>query len=190
MNLPSIMAEGKEANRVRNILLLADSRGRGMEVILNDNKLGFIFHVVSEPGANLRTLTNKLLKMCDTGSVIQFEAVFIFAGICNATKIMYVPNRVAVPRYSTDSEILGAFKSECQHLFWAIENEVHVPVILSPIVGIDMWAYARGPLQAETSDILFKQQPIVDSAVVMINNLDGMNDEKGLPSPNILYTQV
>lgn len=183
------MAEGREVNRVHNILLLADSRGRGIERLVNNNAQGFVFRVEVEPGANLRKLTNKLLKMCSEGSVTKFNAVIIFAGICNITKIVYVPNRAAVPRYNTDGETLSAFKSECQHLFSEVKDKVHVPIIISPTVGIDLMVYAEGPLQTVTSNSLFKQQPVIDSSVVMINKfIREVNGGNGLPSPNTSYS--
>lgn len=182
------MAEGNEVNRANKVLLLTDSRGRDLEGLINNNDMGLVFQVEVESGANLRKITNKLSRMCNNGSVLSYNAIIVFAGICNVTKIMYIPNRVAVPRHNTDIEVLNEFKSECQHLFNKIGGRIEVPVIISPIVGIDLLVYAEGPLQPGTTSTLFKQQSVVDSAVVMINNfIREVNSGKGLPSPNTSY---
>lgn len=108
------MAEGRSQHRLRpRVLLLSDSRGRGLEKLLNDNKWNIAFRVETYPGATVKRINEKLSVLRNRGGVKDYDLIIIFAGICNVTKIVYQPDRVAVLRFDTAEEIENEFKKEC-----------------------------------------------------------------------------
>lgn len=88
-----------------------------------------------------------------------------------------MPYRAAVLQNNSVDKILEVFEEECNMLN---KIQASVPILLVPIVGIDLIQYA-----GQQSKMLFEMQPIVDRATIMINNfIKDVNSSKGLPSPN------
>lgn len=162
------------------VLLLTDSRGRELEKLLNANQWGLDFRVTMESGATITRIAEKLSLM-NKDSVQEFS--LISAGICSITKIVYQPSRMAVLRSNEVDKIVSEFEKECLHLIENARAITHVPVMLSPIVGIDMIAYA-----GHYNALLYAQQPIVDNTVAQVNRLiREANMQNGLPTPNTSY---
>lgn len=167
-------------SKIHHILLLTDSRGRGMDGYISNSR-EFVYTIEVYPGATLERIKNRLLLLHNMGRLSHScDAIFIFAGICNVTRLVYSPYRAAIPKYTTDNEIFEGFKSECEQLINGVTEQIKVPIIFAPIVGIDLVAYAKGPMAH-----LYESQPIVDSSILLINNfIRTVNGERGLPTPN------
>lgn len=161
------------------VLLLSDSRGRGLEQLLCNNHWNIRFRVEVEPGATLNKMMDKLLIMY-RDSAQEHNLIIIFAGICNVTRLVYEPAKMAVPRFDTVEKIVSEFRNECSRLLEIFGEVSRVPVILSPTVGIDMMAYAS--CHDET---LYARQPTVDNAIILINRyIRETNSKNGLLTPN------
>lgn len=162
-----------------NIVLLADSRGRGLEAGLNRSPDSMRFHVETYPGARLKDLINRaghLSKAKKDGKPI-YNLIIIFGGICSITKIAYMPYRAAVLRHDTVDELLANYKSECEDKEM---SKCSIPLLLVPIVGIDLIQYAGCWNKA-----LYEMQPIVDETVTLVNiHTRRVNEKNGLPTPN------
>lgn len=173
------MAARKEGPRV---LLLSDSRGRDLEELLNANLKGISFRVMMESGATINRIKEKLLRI-NKDSLQGINLIIVFAGVCNTTKIVYQPSRMAVLRYSEVDKIVSEFMRECTDLIESARAAINVPVMLAPTVGINMTAYAGYHNAA-----LFAQQPTVDNAVIQINSyIREVNAQNGLITPNTSY---
>lgn len=88
-----------------------------------------------------------------------------------------MPYRAAIPQEGSAEEILKSFKEECD-LLNGIQTSA--PILLTPIVGIDLIRYA-----GQWDDSLYEMQPLVDEVTMMINGyIRKANNSRGLPTPN------
>lgn len=169
------------ADKVRYILILADSRGRDLIDLLNDNNHNLQFEVKCYPGATIRTLRGHLVYLTDgRKNPSKYTMVVLFGGICSVTEIQYMPYRAAVVRYDGSDEILKEFTSECHELL-EIADRLPLPVVFSSIVGIDLIKYA-----GHYNEKLFDMQRTIDCVIPRINLLiKEVNELRGLITPNI-----
>lgn len=169
------MAEGKNFKTYR-IKILSDSRGRDLPGLLNGN-CRLIFSVECFPGASIAVLKDKLAKI---GTDAALDLVIIFGGICSVTKIVFMPYRAALPRYSTVEEILHNYKKDCEALISYANNYLLAPVILAPVVGVDLQKYA-----GQSNKLLYDKQTLIDSSIPLINTyIKEVNGARGLITPN------
>lgn len=124
-----------------NIILLSDSRGRGLEARLNRADTNMRFHIEVHPGARLSYLMSRIgqLSVKSVGCKPMYDLAVIFGSICSITKITHMPYRAAILQKGTVEELLSQFKSECEY---RTRPRNGIPVLLSPIVGIDLIQYA------------------------------------------------
>lgn len=157
------------------VRVLADSRGRGLSKLLNESSDRFHFSVDCLPGATLSSFKQKLKQKDYTPC----DLVIIFGGICNVTRIVYMPYRAAVFRYATTMEAVQHYGVECAALLEEAAANVTSPILLTPIVGIDLIKYAGA-----YNEQLFGMQSMVDAAIPLINNyIKGSNEDRGLITP-------
>lgn len=162
----------------KTIKILADSRGRGLLPILQEIG-GPRYLLEVYPGASIPVLADKMF--CGTANSPKYDLIIIFGGICSVTKIVYRPHRVAVPRYNSVDEILNEYRAHCESLLKRAMDSSSTPILLSPIVGMDLVAYG-----GQFCEQLFGMQVIIDDAVVHINRyIRESNDCRGLITPNI-----
>lgn len=155
---------------------MADSRGRGLESLLNQESANIKFRVAVLPGAQISRLSEVLIRKLRQEDVPNM--VIILGGICSITKITYNPTKAATLRYNNEDELVHCFEKECD--FTQIGVNHGLPILLSPIVGMDLQKYA-GFMDKD----LFQMQPTLDSAVIRINRLiRETNELNGLPTPN------
>lgn len=174
------MAEGIVGRKT--IKILADSRGRGLLPILQEIG-GPQYLLEIYPGASIPVLADKMID--GTIDSPNYDLIIIFGGICSVTKIVYRPHRIAVPRYTSANEILNQYKGSCESLLKRAADHSSIPILLSPIVGMDLVAYA-GQCSDQLSDQLFDMQVVIDEAVAHINRfIRDSNDRRGLVTPNV-----
>lgn len=155
---------------------MADSRGRGLEALLNKDGSWASYEVAVSSGASigrLRGLLKRKLRynMC-------YNLVIIFGGICSITEITYIPDRAAILKSENESDILQCYKGECD--FKQISDTYQIPILLAPVIGMDLLAYA-----GFRDTKLYEMQPILDRSVVQINRfINEENEKNGLPTPN------
>lgn len=107
--------------------------------------------------------------------------IIILGGICSVTKIVYMPYRAAVMRNATVEETLQRFSEECDTLLTTAAAYLPTPVLLSPLVGIDLTRYA-----GHQNELLFEMQTLMDSCIPRINTyIQKANGDRGLITPNI-----
>lgn len=159
------------------VIILADSRGRDLENRLNRYNSDVQFHVEVHPGANMKQLIKRIQTLPRTKGKPAYQLVIIHGGLCNITKIEYMPYRAAVLQMDTVGELLDKFKNDCEN---QIVINANIPVLFSPVVGIDLVRYA-----GHWNESLFKMQPVIDEVITEINTyIRTFNCERGLPTPN------
>lgn len=73
---------------------------------------------------------------------------------------------------------MDKFRSECGGISAANSN---IPVLLTPIVGIDLVQYA-----GHWNVSLYKMQPTIDEVITTVNTyIRSFNKDRGLPTPNM-----
>lgn len=160
-----------------NVLLVSDSRGRDLSALLNGINTKFRFRVEVLPGARIGNLMEKVKQITTEAHNQPYDLIVLFGGVCNITKITYMPYRAAIPRKSTINEIMSLFEEECDSLDGI---QTGAPMLLTPIVGIDLIQYA-----GQWNEMLYKMQPLVDEVTMMINGyIKRINSNRGLPTPN------
>lgn len=162
--------------KMKNILIMSDSRGRDLEPLLNGEGTNYKYKVVVAPGAQVGKLSRMLTQKLKQENI--YDLAMIFGGICSITRITYNPSRAAILRHSTEDELVQCFVNECDSTFG--KETCGIPTLLIPLIGMDLMVYAGS---SDTS--LHYMQPILDSTVVRINKyIKRVNDLKGLPTPN------
>lgn len=160
----------------RNILIMADSRGRGLEPLLNQDSTNIKYKVAVLPGAQISRLSEVLTRKLHHET--KPDLIIIFGGICSIMKITYNPTKTAILRYNTEDEIVQYFKKECDFSQTRVTHGL--PLLLSPIVGMHLIAYA-GSMDSR----LYQMQPTLDGAVTRINRfIRETNELNGFPTPN------
>lgn len=161
----------------RKVFLIADSRGRDLEKRLNNYNSHIQFCVKVHPGASISWLIAKTHQLLGSNDGKMYSLAVVFGGICDITKISYMPYRAAIPRMETASELIENFKSSCEGANIFIPN---IPILLTPIVGIDLIQYA-----GHWDESLFGMQPMIDDVVPVVNSfIKSHNRDRGLPTPN------
>lgn len=159
------------------VIIYSDSRGRDLVQRLNGNSKDIWFKVVVHPGAPIDQLIDKAIQLLKAKSKPVYDVIFIHGGVCSLTKIIYMPYRAAIPQLNTAYELLDKFKHDCRGI---MDNSNQTPIILTPLVGIDLVGYA-----GHWNDNLCKMQPVIDEVVPLVNNyIRSFNTDRGLPSPN------
>lgn len=88
-----------------------------------------------------------------------------------------MPYHAAIPQKSTANEIMKLFEEECDRLEGI---QTTVPILLTPIVGINLIQYA-----GHWNKMLYELQLLVDEVTMMINGyIKRINSYRGLPTPN------
>lgn len=168
--------ENESNLKMTRIWVLADSRGRNLAGLLNVNDANLLFTVNCYPGASIQALAGRLRSGMD-----KYDMVVILGGICSVTKICHMPYRAAVVRYETPDAIMEGFMSECKELTEMTIPGLSLPVLLTPIVGMDLIRYA-----GHYCEELYVMQRVIDSTVPRINTfIKEANDMRGLITPNM-----
>lgn len=165
------------SNSTIKVLVLADSRGRDLEKLLNEKGNVTKFTVEILPGASITVLVRRLHRIIADSKNLKYDLVVILGGICSITRMIHRPYRAAVPQLNSVDELMSKINGELELLH---ENQVTTPILLAPTVGIDLVRYA-----GQWSDDLYNMQPLVDKTVLKLNErMKMINVNNGLPTPN------
>lgn len=135
------------------------------------------FKVEVYPGAPVEQLISRATQLLKSNSGPVYDVIIFHGGVCSLTKINHMPYRAAVLQLNTAHELLDKFKYECRGI---MENSNQIPIILTPLVGIDLVVYA-----GHWNESLHNMQPVIDEVVPLVNNyIRSLNTERGLPTPN------
>lgn len=160
-----------------NVIIFSDSGGRDLVQRLNRINKDILFKVEVYPGAPMDQLIDRVGQFLRMKSRPVYDAIIIHGGVCSLTRITHMPYRAAVLQMDTATELLDKFKYDCRGI---MEISTTAPIILAPLVGIDMVGYA-----GHWNERLYKMQPVLDEAVPLINNyIRSFNTDRGLPTPN------
>lgn len=164
-------------NDISNVLLVADLRGRDLFPLMDGVNKKLQFQVNVFPGARISQLVDWIKQAVAKVNNPTFDLIVVFGGICNITKITYMPYRAAIPQAGSAEELLKSFEEDCDLLD---EIRTAAPILLTPIVGINLVHYA-----GQWSGKLYESQPLVDEVTMMINRyIKRRNSSRGLPTPN------
>lgn len=164
-----------------NVLLIGDSRVKGLEVKLNTTSLNLCFTVVSLSGANLSTITAKAQTILAHPN--QFQLILIAGGINNMTRLLHNPSRHAVPRHGSSEALTENTLAAMRLTVETIKSITPMPVVLATLPGINLAAYSP-----EYHDLLIPLQPQFDDAVMDVNHrIRGINRLNNLHTLNLAY---
>lgn len=159
------------------VLVLADSRGRDLEKIMNKNNLLVEYRLEVHPGASISALARRMHWILEACNNPNYQLVVILGGICSITKIRYMPYRAAVPVQNSVENMVAKINTEFDLLYG---GKLATPILLAPTVGIDLVQYA-----GHWSEELYHLQPLIDRSVLAVNKrMREINDSYGLPTPN------
>lgn len=168
-------------NRSYNILIVGDSRVRGLDLHLCTASPNLNFEVKCIPGGKLDQLMLKA--MANLSYYDDIDLVLLIGGINNITRLRYTPSRHATLRYLSREEICDMIMQEMYRVTDRISSISEIPVIIPTLCGMDLSAYA--PLMWYR---LLPLQRTLDNAVVEINRrIRGLNRVRGYNTPDLAY---
>lgn len=168
-------------NYYTEILIVGDSRTRGLEDRLNLTSSYLHFTVITLPGANLNSIMLKILaSLSYTNS---YQMVIVVGGINNMTRLLHNPSRHAVPRFREVTDLVENTLSAMRVALSKIIAITEKPVVLASLPGMDLSAYSPN-----YRDLLAPLQASLDNAITMINlRIRGMNRLNNLQTLNLAY---
>ena len=152
------------------ILILTDSRGRLLQETIK-GMTELVVDVSVYPGAGLDELFTKPL---NKALLEKYDKVYIMGGICNIT-VRDRRTRITELRSFTLNDITTKFEAIITTGLANLDTEI--PVVLAPIVGIDLNRYNRLP------GVSPFQQLINDSVVAVNRLIITTNSRRGLSTP-------
>lgn len=163
------------------ILIVGDSRTRGLEDRLNRTSSNLRFTVFTLPGANLKTIMLKILATLSYDN--SYHLVFVVGGINNMTRLLHNPSRHAVPRFRSVTDLVENTLSAMRTALDKITAITEIPVVLASLPGMDLSAYSP-----DYRDLLTPLQATLDTAITMINlRVRGMNRLNNAQTLNLAY---
>lgn len=164
-----------------DILIVGDSRTRGLEDKPYYTSLNLRFTVITLPGANLDSITLKMLTLLSYPNA--FELIFVVGGINNMTRLLHNPTRHAVPRFRAVTDMIENTLSDMRIALNKITAITDKPVILASLPGMDLSAYSPG-----YRDLLSPLQASLDTAITKINlRIRGLNRLNNVRTLNLAY---
>lgn len=171
--------------RVYHILCIGDSRLRYLQYGLNNNQRDMKFFCHVFPGATLGYLAYQLrliLAQCEDQS---YDYIVVAAGLCDITTLERTSSsRIARPTYPTISLTVDNFERLLSLFRLTVSLFTQTPIIYSTLAGLHLNHYANND-----SDNLFHLQPIIDTAIPLINIIiKRVNGWNGLPTVDLAYS--
>lgn len=168
-------------NYYYDILIVGDSRTRGLEYSLNSTSLNLRFTVFTLPGASLNTIMLKALTSLSYSNT--YQLVLLIGGINNMTRLLYNPTRHAVPRFRSTVDLVEHTLSAMRITIDKISAITNMPVVLASLPGMDLAAYSP-----DYRDLLLPLQDSIDNAITEINlRIRGINRLNNLQTLNLAY---
>lgn len=163
------------------ILIIGDSRVRGLQGVLDRTSLNPSFRDIMAPGAKLGDLALKTIAELSYHDSCHYNLVILVGGINNLTKLSYKPTRHAIPRFKSCGNLIDYTRREMEKAISKIKRHFNIPVALASLSGINLVNHSPH-YYAE----LFNLQPLIDESIVALNKLiRGINQMNGLRTPDL-----
>lgn len=132
-----------------------------MDLELNAMDPDFVFICKCLPGANLQKVTQVAKEMIAANNT--FSLIVIFAGINDVTQLIRKPMKLVRTRFLSVEDTYDHLKKKIIEGLISIQAVTQIPVVFSPVLGLDLAVYS--PLNTRAC----YQQPIIDQSVLQIN---------------------
>lgn len=112
-----------------------------------------------------------------------FSLIVIFCGINDVTHLVRKPVKYVKARFLSIDDTVDHLKQRIDEGLISLRAVTQIPVVFSPLVGLDLAAYSPNNSRA------CYQQPIIDQSVLQINKyIYSVNSENHVPTPLIEST--
>lgn len=152
------------SSRPYRVLCLGDSRLNHMQLLLNDNHRKISFSCFVFPGATLGRLAYETRIILCFVEENYYDYIFVLGGICDLTVYQKRPTRWISLAYPTVASLVENFERLYSLCRSSIGLFTKCPLVFATISGIHLNRYMESD-----SPRLFQQQPILDSAIPLLN---------------------
>ena len=165
-----IMAEGAP---IHHIFIFTDSRGRGLEDLINKDLCDANVNVSVRvyPGARIHNLLNHIVYSIEHESV---DTVFVMAGICDVTQRDRRAKSTFMRSLDTETHSTAITNSYKDLIYEIKQFRPFLPVIICPIVGINLATYNKEADRHPQQDAMNKMILNINRGIISINKENGV----------------
>ena len=156
-------------------MILADSRGRGIELALNNHPDIGIYKVIVNRGAGYeRTVADSLALL----KTFEPDMVLLFSGICDLTKRDRKTKVTSLITNNVENSVEAVIAALSRALV-LLNDEGFTSVLVATLTGLDLRRYNKLTVSPKVAG-----QEVLDSAILAINRrIIDTNKANGVPTP-------
>lgn len=168
-------------SQIHRVLIVGDSRIRGMGYYLNNTSLNLEFTVQCLPGARIEEIGVKIMTCLAYND--DFDLVLHIGGINDVTKLKFRPSRYATLRYSSGPKTCEEVMLRLYRVREKIANIYGIPMCIATIPGMNLINYS--PMMWYR---VLPLQETLDLSMFEINRrIRGLNRRYGHSTLNVAY---